>query len=295
MSKMKKLTKKMTVLISLVCISILISIYGCTNEDAYNEHNLSSTSNYEENPYEFVGEYHNKGLAQILHQLKETAKVTTRGVPAIPTINEIKMLTESFCQKNELESKGIQYPIDTKNSLILNSIELPCTRSINKQSSSDVQYYLSLFEHNLKNPQEINSLDDFMRKIKNIEQEIYHSDIQEEDKTILLISYAVGIHSLEFWLEVSGQNVVPLVKTRGESFSDWWSHYVTPAIKSVVTADFAGAAAGALGGMITGGTVGSVVPGPGTVTGAVAGAVEGAASGAIYSSVVDGVIYYFSK
>lgn len=292
---MKKLTKKMTALISLVCISILISIYGCSNEDVYNEHNLLPTSNYENNPYEFVGEYHNEGLAQILHELKEKAKVATRGILAPPTINEIKMLTETFCQNNVLESKGVQYPIDTKNSLILNSKILPSTRSINTQCSSDVQYYLSLFEHNLKNPQEINSLDDFLRKIKNIEQEIYNSDIQEEDKAVLLISYAVGRHSLEFWLEVSGLEVVPLVKTRGESFSDWWSHYVTPAIESVVTADFAGAAAGALGGMIAGGTVGTVVPGPGTVTGAIAGAVEGAASGAIYSSVVDGVVYYFSK
>lgn len=105
---MKKLTKKMTALMSLVCISILISIYGCSNEDAYNEHNLLPTSNYENNPYEFVGEYHNEGLAQILHELKEKAKVATRGIPAPPTINEIKMLTETFCQNNVLESKGMK-------------------------------------------------------------------------------------------------------------------------------------------------------------------------------------------
>lgn len=292
---MKKLTEKLTALISLICISVLISIYGCSSEEAYNEQHSPKFSDYEANPYEFVGEYHNKGLTYILQELKETAKVTTRGIPAIPTIDEIKILTESFCQENRLEFAGVQYPIDTKNSPILNSEILPSTRSINNQFSSDVQYYLSLFEHNLKNSQDVNSLDDFMIKIKKIEQEIYHSDIQEGDKAILLISYAVGRHSLEFWLEVSGQETLPLVKTRSESFSDWWSHYVTPAIESVVTADFAGAAAGALGGMMAGGTVGSVVPGPGTVTGAVAGAVEGGASGAIYSSVVDGVIYYFSK
>lgn len=292
---MKKLTKKLTALISLICISVLISIYGCSNEEAYNEQHSLEVSDFEPNPYEFVGEYHNKGLAYILQELKETAQVTTRGISAIPTKDEIKILTESFCQENILESAGVQYPIDIKSSSILNSEILPSTRSMNSQYSSDVQHYLSLFEQNLKNPQGISSLNDFMIKIKEIEQEIYHSDIKEEDKVILLISYAVGRHSLEFWLEISGQETLPLVKTRSESFSDWWSHYVTPAIESVVTADFAGAAAGALGGMMAGGTVGSVVPGPGTVTGAVAGAVEGGASGAIYSSVVDGVIYYFSK
>lgn len=292
---MKKLTKNLTALTCLTCISVFISIYGCSNEVFYDEHHDSQVSDYWENPYDFVGEYHNKGLIHILQELKTEAKVTTRGIPTIPTIDEIRILTESYCQENILESNGVQYPIDTKNSTIIYSETLPKTRSLKKQFSSDAQYYLSLFEQNLKNPKDVNSLNDFMQKTKEIEQEIYLSNIQEEEKVILLISYAVGRHSLEFWLEVSGQEVLPLVKTRSESFSDWWSHYVTPAIESVVKADFAGAAAGALGGLVVGATGGSVVPGPGTVTGAVVGAVQGGASGAVYSSVVDGVVYYFHQ
>lgn len=291
---MRKLSKKLTTLTSLVCISVFVTIYGCSSEDIYNEVNSTQVPNLKENPYEFVGEYHNIGLMFILQELKESAAITTRGVPTIPTLDEIRKLTGAFCQENILESNGVQYPIITSSPAIYPEI-LPTTRSLNNHYSSDVQHYISLFEQNLKNPKDIHSIDDFKLKIKKIEQKIQLSNIKEEDKTVLLLSYAVGRHSLEFWLEVSGKGKTPLVKTRSESFSDWWSNTVTPAIEAVVTADFAGAAAGAIGGLISGGTVGSIVPGPGTVTGAVAGAVEGAASGAIYSSVVGGVTYYFSK
>ncbi len=295
---MKNDTRNLVILFKALCLSMFLVVYGCNNEEftsnPSNPHG-STFSAFQQNPYDFVGKYHNEGLLYVLEGLKKS-NVETRGVQVQPSIEEIQRLASQFYQENKLVAKGVHYCIDTINYPITKTLTaIPQTRTINENYSDKIEYYLSLFLENLRSPKGINSLEEFNQRIGILEEEVCQSRLTEEEKAIILVAYAVGKYSLKFWLDVSDTKTLPVLKTRSESFSDWWAHNVTPAIKAVVESDFAGAAAGALDGAISGATGGTVLaPGPGTVTGAVAGAVTGGASGAIYGSVIGGAMYYFS-
>ena len=279
--------------VSAIYLITLFTFYGCNSEE-FDEYSI--TSSFKQNPYDFVGEYHNEGLLYVLQSLKTEIQVETRSIQTLLLEEEIQRLTESYCERNILENKGIQYPFDVEKYTILNSFTLSNTRTISQDCSNKVQYYLNKLLKCIKNPRDIKSLDEFNQMISRYEQEILQSNLTEEEEAIILVSYAVGRYSLKFWLDVSDKSTSPVIKTRSESFSDWWSAKVTPAVAAIVEADILGAIAGATEGAIAGATGGTaVVPGPGTVTGAVSGAVAGGSTGAIYGSAVGGVVYFFSR
>ena len=119
------------------------------------------------------------------------------------------------------------------------------------------------------------------------------------DKEILLVSYAVGRNSLEFWLACTNINQVqPRLKSGSElinSFLSWWNS-VEPTVSFIVGED----ANGAIDGMILGGTAGAVF---GTYAGgpvagaalAIRSAVQSGAWTGVYASVKAGVLYYRSN
>ncbi|SDB75597.1 hypothetical protein SAMN05192581_10034 [Bacteroides ovatus] len=287
---MENLMKKQ--IVGVLCIIIFYAFYSCSSEELDKS---ETTSPFWQNPYDFVGEYHNKGLLYVFQNLENDIDMKTRNAQTSLPIEKIQRLTESFCERNRLEDKDVQYFFDMKECLIFNSVTFFKTRAVGDNYSDKVQYYLNLFFKSLKNPSGVNSLDEFNQMISRYEQEVFQSNLTEKEKAIILVSYAVGRYSLKFWLDVSNTNALPIIKTRSESFSDWWSGTVTPAVAAIVEADITGAAAGAIEGAVAGATGGTVVaPGPGTVTGAVSGAVAGGTTGAIYGSAVGGVVYYFN-
>lgn len=287
---MENLIKKQ--IVGALCLIMFFAFYSCSSEEFDKS---TTTSSLWQNPYDFAGEYHNKGLLYVFQNLENDTEIKTRSAQTSLPIEKIQRLTDSFCERNRLEDKGVQYYFDIKDCTVFNYNTFLKTRAAGGYYSDKVQYYLNIFLKSLKNPRGINSLDEFNQMISRYEQEVFQSNMTEEEKVIILVSYAVGRYSLKFWLDVSNTNSLPVIKTRSESFSDWWSGTVTPAVAAVVEADITGAAAGAIEGAIGGATGGSAVaPGPGTVTGAVSGAVAGGTTGAIYSSAVGGVVYYFS-
>ena len=158
-------------------------------------------------------------------------------------------------------------------------------------------YYHKKFLDILASPNNCKSISDVLTKIKTIESEIYFSNMENNEKEALLVTYAIGRNSLEFWLGCDKKLLRPRLKSGGESFDflGWWNEYVTPAICAIVETDFYGAASGALGGAVLGATSGTVIlPGVGTITGTIVGTVEGAAYGAVYSSLIGGISYYFT-
>lgn len=302
---MKKLTEQTSKLI--MFISIFTILYGCSNENTFDTSDNFQDQEKEDfhNPYDFVGEYHNEGLLYVFSKLEKDFSTNTRSlqmdqksqatnITDTTHVNKIKQIISSYSNEYPLTYKGKQYPFIRCYPTPLSQIS-PSTRSFTFQYTINVQNYLTEFENLITSPTDIYSIDDFMQAINEIEQEIYNSDMSEEEKTILLLSYAVGKYSFQFWTNIADKRIsAPIAKTRSESFADWWSQHVTPVVYSIVKSDFAGAATGALEGLITGASGGSVVaPGPGTVTGGVAGAVGGAATGAVYGSVIDGILYYF--
>jgi hypothetical protein len=271
----------MMVLAGMVFLGIFMQ--GCSNE----EYQENLTCDFQ-NPYDYVGKYHNEGLAYVLNEMKNTIRLKS-------DISKIEQsaynLTKEFCQKNPMGNYS------DSEEFIVSAIRK--TKDIRLKSGSNnfsqtQLYFHEKFKNIMANPQGCNSLSDVLNKIRIIEKEIYESSMTKQDKEVLLITYAVGRNSLEFWLEFNGKTIHPRLKSGSEwNFFNWWQQNVTPAVEAVVESDFTGAAAGALEGLITGATGGTVVaPGPGTITGAVTGAVVGGASGAVYGSVVGGAIYF---
>lgn len=270
----------------MVVIALLIGVMvGCQKEeDTY-------ICNFE-NPYDYVGNYHNEGLLYVLDKLKADNSIRLKS-SEIDIEQATCDLTREFCAQNPL--KGAHFSNESL-SASFQTVQNIRLKSTDSQHSDIRHIYHTKFEKILDNPDGCNSLFDVLNRIRIIEEEIFQSNMDVTDKEALLVTYAIGRNSLEFWLSLNKEACnVPRLKSGSEdSFLTWWTSNVMPAVRSVVTADFAGAAAGFLEGAITGATGGTVLmPGVGSVTGAIVGGVGVAAAGAIYGSVIGGALYYF--
>ena len=273
---------------AIVVFAIVMGVLaGCQKED-------SDVCNFE-NPYDYVGEYHNEGLAYVLSKMDNPIRL--KSSESIIE-DQVYALTLDYCKQNPLLGYIASEEMYAGSIQSVKNVRLKS----NQKFSSIQTRYQSKFNELIYNPKKCSSLADVFNQLKNIEREIYQSNMDVTDKEALLISYAVGRYSLEFWLslkQVTIDEPKPRLKSDNEnansmdSFLNWYTTYVTPAISSIVESDYQGAAAGILGGLITGACVGSGVPGAGTITGAISCAVIGGAGGAIFGSAVGGAWYFF--
>lgn len=263
-------------------VSLGFFMQGCSQEDNYASINCDF-----QNSYDYVGKYHNEGLLYVLNRIDNPIKLKSDMDNIEQNASE---LTKEFCQKNPLDNNT--FSEDQFAAAIQATKDIRLKSGSNNFSQTEL-YYHEKFENILKNPQGCSSLSDVYNQIRILEKEIYESNMSNEDKEVLLITYAVGRNSLEFWVGLNKNDNFPRLKSDNEnsssSFLDWWSKNVTPAVEAIVKSDFKGAAEGALTGLIAGASAGSVVPGAGTLT----GAVTGGATGAVYGSVIGGAEYFF--
>jgi hypothetical protein len=270
-----------------VCVMIVIVascfVTGCQKEDIMMENDDEF-----DNPYEYVGEYHNEGLSYILSKIESTVKLKSQNIDVENIEKQVYALTGEFCANNPLHGEIISIKEFEKISQTLKQIRL---KSSQNQFSPIREKYYIIFCKLLKNSENSKSISNVLKKIKKIEQEIYYADMDNIDKESLLVAYAIGRNSLEFWTSsINIRNSTPKLKTGNEfDFLDWWEANIMPAIYDVVINDYEGAAWGGATGLILGGSVGSAVPGAGTITGAITGAVTGGAAGALEESARSGI------
>lgn len=246
------------------------------------------------NPYDYVGTYHNEGLFYVLNNMDSPIKLKSDDNSKIE-INA-RNLTLQFWKENPLGQNFSEEEFESS----IQSAKMIRLKSSQNQFSTTHNDYFDKFKTLVKYPKQCVSIADVYNEIRIIEKEIYESDMSFSDKELLLITYAVGKSSLDFWMGCDKKTSTPRLKSgnygeTGEPFLDWWNRNVTPAVSAIVEVDFYGAAAGALQGLVAGATGGTVVlPGVGSITGAITGAVAGGAGGAVYSSVIGGVAYYYT-
>lgn len=300
-------TNKMILVVTtaIVLLSILPFFQSCNSKEdggiqliRDSQSIIKVSSNVFENPYEYVGKYHNEGLKAVFDNMKDTIRLKT---DAEYRKDKAKKLTLDFCNKKSLNGVYIKEKISNST---FESVDKFNSKLSNTKFSENSQIYQNMFREIIRKPNGCKSISDVINKLKEIEQEIYCSGIDKNDKEALLVEYAIGRNSLEFWLSCKSTSTNSLQKSKrfksgsnesSDSFLDWWNKTVTPAVVAVVESDFNSAAEGAVAGLTIGVLGGSVVPGAGTVTGAITGTVSGAATGAVYGSVIGGVKYYFTK
>lgn len=275
--------RKASIISAIVTIVIITGVFvGCQKEEV-------STCNFE-NPYDYVGEYHNEGLAYVLSKMDNPIRLKS-SESAIE--DQAYALTLDYCKQNPLSGHISSEEIYVASIQSVKNIRL---KSSQKFSSTQMHYHKK-FKELMKNPKNCTSLSDVFNQLRKIEEEIYQSTMDVTDKEALLVTYAVGRYSLEFWLsqKQDNKNNKLRLKSGSESnaFLSWWSQNVTPALNAIVESDYEGAAAGFMGGLVTGACVGSGVPLAGTITGAVTCGVTGGAGGAIFGSTIGGVKYFF--
>jgi hypothetical protein len=274
---------KYTNIVTAIVLTIVASCFmaGCLKE----ENESSSPYCDFENPYEYVGKYHNEALTYILPKMDNHLRLKS----SITNIeNDAYTLTREFHETRPLQGNVFSFPKEVCDAS-LQTVKRIQLKSSEGQLSPNIAYYYQKFRSILANSKNY-SLARVLNEFRIVEKEIYESAIDNVDKEILLIGYAVGKNSLEFWSFYNNKTI--RLKTGGETSS---SGANTSGANYVVDSDVLGGISGAMTGGYLGVAVGTLVGPPGTITGAITGAVGGGVLGAISSSVTAGVHYYASN
>lgn len=268
--------------LGLIPVIALFIFLGC-NQD---ESTLQPDKVAFTNPYDYVGEYHNEGLAQVLADVKEEYLASAKNNIDLEELVYNK--TRAYCMANPIG--GVAVTTEQFDQVIK-----PLGLSRKNAPAIDMEY-IGEFMEILNDPTDCENVTDITEKIACVEAEIYESSLSDEDKEVLLIAYAVGKHSLEFWVSIVIDEETEEEIILYGGFGDWWKNKAMPYLSYMLEADFGGAAAGAIGGAIIGGA-GGMIGGPaGGITGAITGAVVGGGGSAIVSSACAGAGYFiFNK
>ncbi len=300
-------------------VSALAGISSCSSEfDDINEEpsevklplSFNTEVNYSskiQNPYDFIGQYHNDGLQSVINEYKSTPSL--KGTNSKESV--IKNLTKSFVKNNKFEnynsaiSISDEYVSVVADNVLDKSIDKVRLKSGTTESLSVTQRKFFdkikeiLFNRTITSPQVL------VDKINDVEADIMTTKLMTDDeKGQILIASAVAKYSSIFWiqfmLEKGNLSIKSTMRLKsgtvetGDPFSDWYSNVFLPNAATVVEGDFIGAAQGAITGLIFGGSAGSIAPGVGTVTVGISGAMVGGATGAIVGSAWEGISILFS-
>lgn len=263
------------------------------------------------NPYDALGEYHNKALDVIFEKLNTEPQVRSKSgsgdvEKVITNLVKDYMLSNNICDvvaadREFSNLKPVMKEFAVKPELITWQSKIRSKGGDNiGLSLVQKKYYDDITA--LLYSKKINSPQDLINRINKVEVNISNStELSEIEQAQLLIASAVAKYSSIYWINYWQQNtsIIGGIRTRSSDdessngFWDWWTNVASPNISSIIESDFKGAAAGAALGALTGAGAGSVVPGAGTVTVGIAGGVVGGASGAIGSSAYEGVSIIF--
>ncbi len=277
MKKNSVLIKFIFCLIVWPFIFIMVSIFGCRKET-----NTESDVSYE-NPFNFVGYYHNTGLDFVLQtaNLKNNNLQTTsdsiifiskKVYDFLLTIDDRSILSPSLSNmKIESYTEKLVSGLNSKSSLY--------------ERLSDTQlHYLDKIRGTFRENSDSDSTKVF-KLVAGIEKEVLKSRLNQEEKALVLVAAAVGKFSWLYWSE---DKIKKNFKQDGKSINaeDWWKRLKL----AVLEADIDGAIVGMIAGCIGGAIFGSVImPGLGTISSCIAEAVNAGFYGAVIGSTLGAI------
>ena len=273
-------------LMGIACLALIVILFhGCTKDD-YTPDNLKF-----ENPMDFVGQYHNKGLDYIFQNLKYSDLNLKSNQDKT---EQISLLFNDFLKTTLAETVLYNSKIDYKEfgSVMSEKIIYANTnksKSPNNQLTERQSSYVHKLKKLLYNQKKIDSLLVFNR-ISKLEKEIWESDMTEDEKYVVLIASSVGKYSWKFWSQKNPLKTnTPRLKGSKEDGNPEdavWQEWVN----GCLDADIEGSITGAIAGGIMGAIWGSVLlPGVGTLTAAIVEAVHGGFYGAVIGSAYYGL------
>ncbi len=239
------------------------------------------------NKYDYVGVMHNKGLESFANSYKTIKGLESNKKMSFATlINSNTLYLGQDNSINQFNSKLIE-----SNSLLTylknigsnNSSFVTAFDAINYRPSSEFKEYFIQMLNAVDGIDEKNetSLKAYIDLMKNVENNIVASNLQTNEKDILLAMASVGRYSGSYWF----------YKT---SISNWNPNNVPhTSNKQIIKWDIAGGAGGAATGAIIGGTVTIPAGGIGAVPGWVAGAITGAVGGSVSEAVFEFLDWLF--
>ena len=269
---MKKLIFGLTAIV--IVITGIFAFAGCEKEEK--ELNQTTTLKIEKattdvnNPYSFVGDYHNQGLDFIISHANKDALFNEE-----TCIEEIRNNMLDF-----MNSINWPIPLDLDYSMITTSImDEDFSMESLGLTPEELQQWNSLenniFEH--LTTSELSQRLEYAHEFND-----FVSNIPDENKrTILYIASAVLLSSSSYWCHELELGI------ESEWFSDnnlCYAPLTKKEREDILESDVHGGIEGGTAGAVVGASGGSVIPGAGTITGAIGGMLVGGVGGAISSS-----------
>ena len=233
------------------------------------------------NPFEFVGETHNDGLAYALEKMGNL-KTGENDLQNICNLSTTFMLSrEDYDFKINDYHKFIEFENFIKERLVNETKGLD-TCSIFRQGTKANRLYVKL--DNVFNKIDIKDTIKSFEAIKKLEYEISNSKISEKEKAELLLMSSIGRHSFSFW-KATLPKIHGLDETKNEE--------IYKDLLEILKADMIGGFLGFIGGAIVGAIGGTLImPGVGSVTGAVLEGMQAAVWAAIIGSLWQVFVIY---
>jgi hypothetical protein len=278
-----RIRKPLVTIVSFIAIFVLsVFFQGCIEEIDVNGNKISNF----DNPLDFIGQTHNQGLEYILRNIE----ASKGGLKSAQNGKEmIISLTNDFMEK--LPKETILFNNKVNYVEFGNSISRKIFESNLKSESIQLSNEQRIFVNELKRIIERNiksgKYDQIFNNVSILEERIWNSNLNDDEKYVLLAATSVGKYSLQFWSQkkISTNNSPRLKSGTTESNQDPLTRWLNDA----VNADIDGTITGAIAGGIVGGIWGSVLlPGVGTITATVVEAVHGGFYGAIVGSAYFG-------
>lgn len=220
---MKRKNLILICLISFFCVTCTIYI-SCKKENPTEGTKTIVTKN----PYDFVGELHNRGMNELYSQLviakRDNQKVDINQFVSTFLYNEVSQSNPSVL-KDQL--------ITNINSCISSTKEICSTFKsanidLNPKLSTFQKKYLNLIVNSLSNPQKLKD------ELGKIESEVLNSKEDIKEQAVVLAVSAVTKYSYDFWV------------AHPELLDDASTHQKVATLDGVLRADAEGAVAGVL-------------------------------------------------
>ncbi len=239
------------------------------------------------NDYDFVGKLHNIGLESFVNNYTQINGLVNNNEMSFRTLINSNTLylgqNSSINQFNTSVVNNNSLLTYLKNLGSSNSSFVTAFDVINFHPTNDFKdFYLEMLNAvDGINRNDESSFSRYLGLVKNIEDDIIVSTLQNDEKDILLATASVARFSAGYWFYNTSLNI-------------WNSGNLNnPPYKAIIKWDIAGGAGGAAAGAIVGGTVTIPVGGIGSLPGWVAGAITGAVGGSVSEAVFEFLDWVF--
>ncbi len=235
------------------------------------------------NQYDYVGKVHNEGLENFIRNYKNinglendshlNFEVLLNANALYLGDNESLMEFNAAFTKNENLTEYFKFLTSEKQDYV-KALDI-----VNFNASDDFKkiYQNILTQVDAIDFSDVKSLDNYLVKIKALEEGIAKSSVTKEEQGYLLASSSISRFSAVYWFDV--------VNTK----TNWDPRSVNTASASrqIIKMDVAGGVGGAVVGAIVGGTVTIYAFGIGAIPGWAAGAITGTVGGSVTQAVIE--------